>query len=132
MSHTPTNAELNRAMAESLGWTFYGKTAKSPADSNYAMEHDGRQLQPWPDYCADRNHLPEIWRAVENRHQYAAYLSYIRDLDSRNREQGVTATGFQWHVVTAPSRLHVIAALKALGRWETDWEVQQSAIHLTS
>jgi hypothetical protein len=102
----PTDEELERAMASACGWT---------------AEDIERGIHP--DYCIDRNTLPEVWQAIEARGQWACYLNYLRHYDPRNAERGITHTGTKWHAVTAPCRIRVIAALHALGAWQDEWDM---------
>src|SRR6185312_17476876 len=72
------------------------------------------QVQGVPNYCSDRNTLPDLWAQVEKR-GHAAILEFDRLVVGLVGPK--THTHYSFIVATAPARLHVIAALKACAAW---------------
>ena len=100
----PSDAKLNAKIAEVCG--------RSKEDNS-----------PLPDYCNDRNALPEIWGFLEANKKGKIHALFVMTLT----KNGVTYTTWPalkeslWLLVNAPPRLHVEAALSVLGHWNSRW-----------
>lgn len=110
----PTDDDLNRAMAEALG---YVKTELTDDGTWWITPHGKKAIDsPW-NYCTDRNCLPEIWAFMESKHMMGSYISHLCNMLPKgafNVEDYVA-------VHCAKPRLCVIAALQSLGKWPDDW-----------
>lgn len=96
---TPTNDQLNRLAAELLG------------------------RNDIPDFCTDRNALPQLWATVEAAGKRADYLNCLQmEVWAQTGVTWDSRTDAEWGAATAESRTVTIAALKALSAWPDDWQ----------
>lgn len=126
----PSDEELNRAAAEACGWKEIRPHLKGaymttpfkgipPEKRRGGQQDNGPLFHSPPDYCTDRNALPELWAAVEESDKLDAFESEANMLLIEQRE--LRGRTFAIGLLMAPARLHVLAALKALGRWPEEW-----------
>lgn len=119
----PTDNDLNRAMALACGWREV--TPDRPHRCGSLMWTIGwvQPVTSWfehcPDYCRDRNCLPEVWAAVESADK-------LDNLVVEDFNFFITAQAGWWNknvltVLKLPPRLHVEAALRALNLWKPEW-----------
>ena len=109
LMRTPTNRQLNEAMGELCKvpiqtWVYMNITCK---------------IKTLPDYCNDRNTLPELWAFLRSYQSGFGFDNYLREL-CQNRPPCYAEIGV---ALIAPCRAHVIAALKACNAWPEEWEV---------
>lgn len=94
-----TDAEMNRACAEWLGYTEL-------------------QMQNAPDFCSDRDTLPDL---IENLSFLEAerYLPYLAHVNCVVEDAYATQyfTHEVCHILCLPMRDHVRAILWAVGEW---------------
>jgi hypothetical protein len=128
----PTDAELNRAMAEACGIRVMAnhlafRLLPTAEDENCGyIEFDSVIIQRYEhglgrierkDYLMDRSLLPEIWALFPP----LARPAYLLELQPHFPEEGRVSTIREWRIMSTEPRHHVIAALKVLGRWSEDW-----------
>ncbi len=134
----PDDSVLNEAMAMACGWRWYVPSeAGALRDWAMLLPPDAflEELKPieeaeigerergrprLPDYCTDRNSLPEIYAALLVAGAKAKFLRYYVAMHRRN---GAVST---WSMITGCPRLQVIAALRALEKWPEEWVVEES------
>lgn len=123
----PTDHELNRAIGEAIGLDLRDDITpkgRCAVIVERVGEKGWRIIGGW-NPCADRNHLPELWKAVCLC--FRAYLEHLTELSC-----GIYAPGYAerepyaWceDTMTMSPRLHVMAALMALDKWPEGWEVK--------
>jgi hypothetical protein len=111
--HKPTDEELNRVAAEVCGYSVFPDTQTiMPQAMSCIRQSD------CPDYCNDRNALPELWEKVEEAAKIVRFFQVLAE-DCMNSGPSM------WHRFTTSPRKHVIAALKALDKWPDEWEVRE-------
>ena len=114
-SFRPSDAKLNAKMSEVCGRS---KEAGSPL----------------PDYCTDRNALPEIWALLEANKKGRIHAVWVMSLVT-NGMPSILWPALEtnlWLLVTAPPRFHVETALRILGHWNSRWEASQPQTELSS
>jgi hypothetical protein len=120
------NEQMNRVAAEACGWTEIGKYPSPRSSMGYALppgkEADYLNYRDVPDFCKDRNALPQLWKKVEDANKIDDFLRYL--LCTNNplyKDWPVPHCNpsyvIDWLLATAPPKHHVIAFLRALGLW---------------
>ncbi len=120
----PDNSTLNRWMAEALGWKVvaiegwenphYQFDLYSP--SGAWIDAAATEEAAWlgiPDFCEDRNALPEVLEAVVRAGESGAFSEAL----------GYPTTALKTLLI--PCRQHVIAALKALDKLPDGWDSEE-------
>lgn len=69
-----------------------------------------------PEYCTDRNALPELWQALTRLRIRTKFWGHLNELIQK-QEPRLTS----WEYMTADPRHQAIAALKAAGKWPEEW-----------
>jgi len=138
---SPSDNDLNRAMALECGYRWY-RVMRCTHDSGpegipHRMLATEESMSEWdatilatgdepiyddyaqPHYCSDRNSHGEIKRAIDTAQAWYDFSHEMRNvcIGLPDWENSRTFT-----VTFAPPRLVVIAALRALGKWEWDSE----------
>jgi hypothetical protein len=111
----PTNQQINELAATACGWEPIPEE-----EDGWTNGREKRWPRP-PDYCTDRNALPELWAKVESRPACGQYAGILRDLLRDGNDWQV----IRFELITASPLLHTIAALKALNQWPDDWELPE-------
>lgn len=115
----PTVEEINKLAAEACGWT--------EIEPDYAGRLQGRnpegRVYPYvPNYCTDRNALPELLDMVFEKGSPTIFSHEFRHLCIEHlQERWQKSKTFA--VASAPALLVTVAALRALGKWPDDAEV---------
>lgn len=129
-----TNEMLDEATAEALGWTdivAYQNAFDRPGSSGIrpgtkmGVPPGGTHRRKLPDYCADRNALPEMKNAIIQAAKWEEFSHHLRHICERESpdEFGLSRT---MTVVFAEPRWIVEAFLKALGHWKPEWNEENS------
>lgn len=112
----PTNEQINRQIAEMLGWI--------KVDDN-AWHNNFGETVPLPNWCQKGTDLSEIWSAVE--HAKSKFFGYDTDPVSEFfafLSQSVSVFGdVRMSIHSAPLKMQITAALIATGYWPTSWLV---------
>lgn len=136
----PTDHDLNRAMALAVGWKWYrimrctitsgpeGVPYRILATEEYMKSEPALGLATGDEpvcynhelsrFCSDRNTLPEILDAVEAAGKQWAMATRL------DNELGKGVVASAWIMWRLPMREIVVAALKALGKWNETWDEQ--------
>lgn len=150
----PTDEDLNRAAALSCGWKWYMHPDPAPtlqgrktaflipdreADASLVLLPGEPETEiiryygqpprcPVPDFCQDRNALPELLAVVSQK--ITTMRLFVENLHQGHTFQHSTA-GWKlmcFHMLLTPPRDIVIASLKALGRWKAEWDTQETEV----
>ena len=126
-SLNPSDNDLNRAMALACGWQhgidiqWMEETCDGSAWGNggWLSPKSNKGVRRCPDYTHNRNTHNEIRDAIARAGAWRDFSHEMRDacIGLPDWENSRTFT-----VTFAPPRLVVVAALKALGKWEWDGE----------
>lgn len=103
---SPTDAQINRLVHEKLLGEEYEFSDASR-----------REFKDIPDYCNDRNALPDVYTVLLCAHKHGYF---IEELNLYGEVHWHTA----WRYIVAHPKVQVIAALKALGKWPADWRTE--------
>jgi hypothetical protein len=122
---TPTNEQLNRRAAEVLGWEdvvqFGANRGENGIKQGTWMGVPPGEIyknrRSVPDFCTDRNALPELWAKVDDYSKVSCYLQELSGMPSSTAQE-------MFEMIAATPRQHTIAALKALDAWPEDWSAE--------
>ncbi len=118
----PTDNELIIAMGEAMGYDYHKGYLFKPADNPgpYGINLKSLGRVDGIKWCVSKDSLDIIWDFVQEAGRLHQYMDeVIRQEDG----VGFGARGHVWDLVRCTPRRAVIAALKALGKWPSEWEV---------
>jgi len=103
-----THTEINRAIAESLGW-------KPTTDSGWCMGPDGEPIITPPNYHGDLNAIQEAVLTLVDLHAFLRELQIVTEkftsVDADWDDEWL------WYSVNATAPQRCEAYLKTIGKW---------------
>lgn len=156
----PSNTQLNAAAAILCGWKWYMHNGKIPSPRHDGKEEAfllpisevtpnlikiegepdaslhrvyGSTRRRVPNFCEDRNTLPELWAAVEAAEKqdgvYWHFPKWTRPYECGAACHWASSNSRHWAIATKiQPREHVIAALKACNAWHETWNKETEEI----
>lgn len=120
----PSDEQLNLLMAQTLGYKSAGRTGMFAI---LVLRPGTDQPVAPPDFCNDRNALPEIWAIIEQKRVIDTFVRFVTCTGNpyyKDKPMPDCNPSFvvDWLLITAPLRVQVIAALKALREWPHAWQ----------
>jgi hypothetical protein len=115
-----SNEEINRAIAEHLGWTYgtiYIGDGLDFDEYSHAWRRNGKAtLERPPNYCSDLNAIRSVVLTLDNSHRTRFVIDSGKVVDS-----GESYT-FQhrFNMLTLGPREMSITFLRAVGKWAED------------
>lgn len=110
-----TNEQINRAVAEELGWTnIRPRYAFGPA--LLGIETRYQQECRVPDFCNDHNAAAEMLKVIKTKDERATFVvQLLRLLISEDPQNGYE--DYAWVAMNATPRQQAEAFLKMRGKW---------------
>lgn len=104
-----TDDQINRAIAETCGWTILRSPLGGCGFAAYAKDPKENPQPGIPDYCTDLNAMHEAEKVLEEKKFVKKYeLTLGRNGGNR----------FEWSKIHATARQRAEAFLRTLGKWE--------------
>lgn len=114
---TPTDDDLDRAMAEARGWY---EDERYDEESHWFIWFSADHVPQGglPAFCTDRRLLPDVLALVERLNVEFEFTKFLRG----QCQPHVPETELIWQVLDLPMRTIVEAALRATGHWREEWK----------
>jgi hypothetical protein len=107
---TMNDEEINRAIAEQLGWR---DLKKGPYDGTYFGRYKDHTLNPIPNYCGDLNAMHEAEGVLGPK-----WVSYCEQLlEVAEPEPRTLEVCHYWNLLHATARQRAEAFLRTVGKW---------------
>lgn len=109
-----TNEQINRAVAEELGWTnIRSRYAFGPA--LLGLEPRYQQECRVPDFCNDHNAVAEMRKAIKTKDEQNQFARHVCDLAFTGNEDCRSA--HYWSAINSTPRQQAEAFLRLRGKW---------------
>lgn len=109
-----TNEQINRAVAEELGWTnIRPRYAFGPALLGLEPRH--KQECRVPDFCNDYNAVAEMRKAIKKDDEQVRFAQILCDMTFQGHEDIMLE--YYWTLLNATPRQQCEAFLRMRGKW---------------